>query len=103
MNPHDSSLILNDVDNRVTPNNVREFTDVLSRFNVGDDCPIFGDMFDYCKQYAGASLMAGRKIVEGTTDIAINWTGGLHHAKKSEASGFCYVNDIVLAILELLR
>jgi histone deacetylase HOS2 len=87
----------------VTPNNVREFTDVLSRFNVGDDCPIFGDMFDYCKQYAGASLMAGRKIVEGTTDIAINWTGGLHHAKKSEASGFCYVNDIVLAILELLR
>ena len=29
--------------------------------------------------------------------------GGLHHAKKSEASGFCYVNDIVLAILELLK
>lgn len=27
----------------------------------------------------------------------------LHHAKKSEASGFCYVNDIVLAILELLK
>jgi histone deacetylase 1/2 len=36
-------------------------------------------------------------------DIAINWTGGLHHAKKSEASGFCYINDIVLAILELLK
>ena len=29
--------------------------------------------------------------------------GGLHHAKKSEASGFCYINDIVLAILELLK
>lgn len=25
-------------------------------------------------------------------DIAINWAGGLHHAKKAEASGFCYVN-----------
>lgn len=36
-------------------------------------------------------------------DIAINWAGGLHHAKKCEASGFCYVNDIVLAILELLK
>lgn len=47
--------------------------------------------------------MAARKLVAGTTDIAINWTGGLHHAKKAEASGFCYVNDIVLAILELLR
>lgn len=88
---------------RVTPDNVREFTNVLSRFNVGDDCPIFTDMWDYCRQYAGASLMAARKLVEGTTDIAINWTGGLHHAKKAEASGFCYVNDIVLAILELLR
>ena len=25
-------------------------------------------------------------------DIAVNWAGGLHHAKKGEASGFCYVN-----------
>ena len=25
-------------------------------------------------------------------DIAVNWAGGLHHAKKNEASGFCYVN-----------
>jgi histone deacetylase 1/2 len=39
----------------------------------------------------------------GSADIAINWAGGLHHAKKREASGFCYVNDIVLGILELLR
>lgn len=30
-------------------------------------------------------------------------SGGLHHAKKFEASGFCYVNDIVVAILELLK
>ena len=36
-------------------------------------------------------------------DVAINWAGGLHHAKKFEASGFCYVNDIVIAILELLK
>lgn len=27
-------------------------------------------------------------------DIAVNWAGGLHHAKKSEASGFCYVNGL---------
>ena len=29
--------------------------------------------------------------------------GGMHHAKKAEASGFCYINDIVLAVLELLK
>ena len=43
------------------------------------------------------------KLNKQEADIAINWAGGLHHAKKSEASGFCYVNDIVLAILELLK
>ncbi|KAG9318054.1 hypothetical protein JVU11DRAFT_118 [Chiua virens] len=44
-----------------------------------------------------------RKLCSGACDTAINWSGGLHHAKRGEASGFCYVNDIVLAILELLR
>lgn len=33
----------------------------------------------------------------------LNDLGGLHHAKKFEASGFCYVNDIVIGILELLK
>jgi len=36
-------------------------------------------------------------------DIAINWSGGLHHAHKAGAAGFCYINDIVLCILELLK
>lgn len=46
---------------------------------------------------------AANKLLNGEADIAINWSGGLHHAKKTEASGFCYVNDIVLGVLELLR
>ena len=88
---------------------------------------------------AGGSLGGAVKLNYQTADIAINWAGGLHHAKRSEASGaqlaglcaplgstvqslpfywygnstykivwiqaagFCYVNDIVLAILELLK
>ncbi|KAG8746144.1 histone deacetylase [Ceratobasidium sp. 414] len=75
----------------------------LADFNFGDDCPIFDGMFKFFKQYTGASLAAARKLSQGTTDIAINWSGGLHHAKKREASGFCYINDIVIAILDLLR
>jgi histone deacetylase 1/2 len=46
---------------------------------------------------------AAQRVNDGAADIAINWAGGLHHAKKREASGFCYINDIVLSILELLR
>ncbi len=76
---------------------------MIERFNCFEDCPIFSDMYPFCLSYAGASLAAARKLCAGTTDIAMNWSGGLHHAKKAEASGFCYVNDIVLAILEMLR
>jgi acetoin utilization deacetylase AcuC-like enzyme len=68
-----------------------------------DDCPPFANIFEYCSLYAGGSLAGARKLSAQSTDIAINWSGGLHHARKAEASGFCYVNDIVLAILELLR
>jgi histone deacetylase 3 len=68
-----------------------------------DDCPVFGGMYDFFKQYAGGSLSGARSLAQGQSDIAINWSGGLHHAKKAEPSGFCYINDIVLAILELLR
>ncbi|MCJ1453812.1 histone deacetylase [Mycoblastus sanguinarius] len=71
-------------------------------FNTGDDCPIFDGLYNYCSLYAGASLDAARKLTNHQSDIAINWSGGLHHAKKTEASGFCYINDIVLAILQLL-
>lgn len=48
-------------------------------------------------------MEAVSKLINGQSDIAINWSGGLHHAHKSEASGFCYINDIVLAIIELLK
>ena len=51
----------------------------------------------------GGSVASAFKLNKQAADIAINWAGGLHHAKKSEASGFCYVNDSGLAILELLK
>lgn len=60
-------------------------------------------MFDYSQRYTAGTLMASEHIAKGYSDIAINWSGGLHHAKKFEASGFCYVNDCVLGILELLK
>ncbi|CAA6665597.1 unnamed protein product [Spirodela intermedia] len=75
----------------------------LKRFNVGEDCPVFDGLFDFCRASAGGSIGAAVKLNREDADIAINWAGGLHHAKKSEASGFCYVNDIVLGILELLK
>ena len=77
----------------------------MQKFGVGEftDCPVFDGLYDFCATYSGCSIDSAVKLNHGLTDIAINWSGGLHHAKKMEASGFCYVNDIVLAILELLK
>ena len=88
---------------RVTPESVHELTNEGTRYLIGEDCPAFDGLYEFCSISAGGSLAAAARLNSGESDVAINWAGGLHHAKKREASGFCYVNDIVLAILELLR
>ena len=71
---------------------------LFQRFNVGEDCPVFDGLYEFCQLSGGGSVASAVKLNKQAADIAINWAGGLHHAKKSEASGFCYVNDIVLGI-----
>lgn len=88
---------------QIRPDNVADYGKQMQRFNVGEDCPVFEGMYDFFQISAGGSIAGAVKLNRGHTDIAINWAGGLHHAKKSEASGFCYINDIVLAILEMLK
>ncbi|PNT72273.1 hypothetical protein BRADI_2g42075v3 [Brachypodium distachyon] len=68
-----------------------------------DDNPVIAGLWDYCQRYAGGSLAAARALGSRDSDIAINWSGGMHHACRDGASGFCYANDIVLAVRELLR
>ncbi|GKY91360.1 histone deacetylase 2 [Mayamaea pseudoterrestris] len=90
---------------KVSPDNLRQFQNNMQRFNAGEttDCPVFDGLYEFTQLYTGASIDGAVQLCQGQCDIAINWSGGLHHAKKSEASGFCYINDIVLAILELLK
>eukprot|EP00347_Sterkiella_histriomuscorum_P011199 403373368 len=92
-----------DVLKNLTLDNRDLYADQINRFNFGEDCPIFDGMYDYCQIYTAGSLRAASWVAQGNSDIGINWAGGLHHAKKMEASGFCYVNDCVMAILEFLK
>mmetsp|Transcript_23434 Transcript_23434/g.47646 ORF Transcript_23434/g.47646 Transcript_23434/m.47646 type:complete len:454 (+) Transcript_23434:109-1470(+) len=87
----------------ITPEHARNELQTLERFNLGADCPVFDGMFEYCQTYTGGSIAGAARINQQSSDIVLNWSGGMHHAKKVEASGFCYINDIVLAILELLK
>lgn len=84
---------------KVTPDNMDSFAKEQSKYNVGDDCPVFDGLFEFCGISAGGSMEGAARLNRNKCDIAVNWAGGLHHAKKSEASGFCYVNGKVCGIL----
>ena len=95
---------------KVTPENAssideasRRLHNIASDNGNNGDCPTFAGIYEFCSSYTGSSLSAARTLLNESSEIAINWSGGLHHAQKNEASGFCYVNDIVIAILYLLR
>ena len=75
---------------RVSPDKMHEFTTQMSRYNVGEvDCPVFDGLFQFQQIACGGSIAGAQRLNHGESDIAINWAGGLHHAKKAEASGFC--------------
>ena len=76
----------------------------LLKYGLGtEDNPIFSGVFDFCLLTAGATLLAARKIANGEIRVAFNPVGGFHHAGRDHAEGFCYVNDIAVATIQLLK
>jgi len=75
---------------------------VVCRYGLGPgDNPVFPGLWEAARLAAGGSLLAARMVASGEVDRAFHFAGGLHHAMPDRASGFCYVNDAVLAILHL--
>ncbi|TKY89451.1 hypothetical protein EX895_001982 [Sporisorium graminicola] len=74
-----------------------------NQFGLQDDCPAFDGLQQYVPLVAGAAVTAANLLATGCADIAIAWDGGRHHAKKGASSGFCYIADVVLAILSLRK
>ena len=66
------------------------------------DTPVFKGMYEASALVCGASLLAADKVwQDNDITIAFNPAGGLHHAHKNKASGFCIFNDIAVAIHHL--
>jgi acetoin utilization protein AcuC len=93
----------------------REYLNALKQANDGHwqedayfyglgpgDNPIFPGLYNWSLLTAGATLQAVDFVASGEGEVAFNIAGGLHHAMRSRASGFCYVNDPVIGILKLL-
>ena len=66
------------------------------------DNPVFMGMHEASARVAGATLMAANAVWNGSATHSVNLAGGLHHAQRAGASGFCVYNDIAVAIYDLL-
>ncbi|MFD4194397.1 acetoin utilization protein AcuC [Amycolatopsis thermoflava] len=66
------------------------------------DNPVFSDMHDASALVVGSTLLGARKIADGEARRAVNIAGGLHHAMRDHAAGFCVYNDCAVAISWLL-
>lgn len=75
--------------------------DVRKRHQIGTFAnPIFLEMYRRPATAAGGSLLATELLKDG--GIVYNPGGGTHHGMSDHASGFCYLNDPVLAIKAFL-
>jgi acetoin utilization protein AcuC len=71
------------------------------RYNIGrNGSPVFGEVFSRPATACGASIHAAALLRDG--GIVYSPAGGTHHGRRGQASGFCYFNDPVLAILAFL-
>jgi acetoin utilization protein AcuC len=66
------------------------------------DNPIFAGMYHEAALIAGGSVLAAEQVHSGAAQHAVNIAGGLHHAMRDQASGFCVFNDAAIAIAWLL-
>ncbi len=71
----------------------------LIKFNLGgEDTPVFKNLFDYILLYTSATLTGVDLIINENANVVFNPLGGFHHASRNWAEGFCYVNDVIMAI-----
>src|ERR1043166_3654645 len=74
------------------------------QFGFGfSDNPIFPGMYEAACLYTGASVAAAQAILNGGCEVAMNISGGLHHAHYAKAAGFCIFNDCAVAANVLRR
>ena len=74
------------------------------KYNIGvGNNPIFKEVFSRPASSAKASIKAIEMLANNDAKRILNFSGGTHHGRKSEAYGFCFLNDCVLAILKAIE
>lgn len=77
---------------------------LAASFGLGtEDVPCFPRMHEAASLIVGGTLQAADLVMNGEADHAFNPAGGLHHAFRGRASGFCIYNDCSVAIAYLRK
>jgi acetoin utilization protein AcuC len=63
-----------------------------------DDNPVFAGMHDAASLVVGGTLRAAEMVMRGEATRVFTIAGGLHHAHRDRASGFCIYSDLSAAI-----
>ena len=66
------------------------------------DDPAFAGMHDASARVLQASVDCADQVWSGEVRHAVNFCGGLHHAFRDRAAGFCVYNDVAAAVQRLL-
>ncbi len=66
------------------------------------DTPAFPGCFDVSAHLVGAALEGARRVAAGEALRTFQPIGGLHHARRRAAAGFCVFNDLGV-LIETLR
>lgn len=75
-----------------------------ARFGLGtSDNPVFAGMHRLIERVCAATTTAVELVASGTVLRAANFGGGLHHAMRGQASGFCVYNDLAVGILNAVE
>ena len=71
------------------------------KYNLGIGVnPIFKEIYSRPASAAKSSIRAIEFLASGKAEKILNFSGGTHHGRKNFASGFCFLNDCILAILK---
>ena len=66
------------------------------------DNPIFPGMDQAARWLVGGTLHGARLLLDGPERRVLQLGGGLHHAQRDRAEGFCIYNDLAVAIQALV-
>lgn len=67
-----------------------------------DDDPVFAGIHEASARVAQGTVECAEQVWAGDVEHGVNFCGGLHHAMRDRASGFCVYNDVALGIQRLL-